>query len=72
MKVYIVFEGEYSDRHVESVYSSNSAAVDYVASHTRKRDKWSVSETFQYGDYVFLRSHRINWRKLKQKGDGIV
>ena len=50
MKVYIVFEGEYSGRDAIKVFSSLSAAADYIDLHQNQYycmdiEEWEVDET---------------------------
>jgi hypothetical protein len=43
MKVYIVTEGEYSDYHIEEVFSEREQAEKYVALHNKRYDKYHIA-----------------------------
>ena len=44
MTVYIVTEGDYSDYHIEEVFSEREQAEKYVALHNKRYDKYLIAE----------------------------
>ena len=52
MKVYVVSQGEYSDRHIIAVFSTRDKAELYVAMHRDdERSEWKYQETYDIEEF---------------------
>ncbi len=49
MKVYVVTAGEYSDYHIEAVYSTREKAELYVATHEGEIEEYDIDEPVMEG-----------------------
>lgn len=73
MKVYVVTEGDYSDYHIEAIFTEKEQAEKYIALHTSRCyydwniEEWEVDATHIDGEVKMLYRYSADFRRDNER-----